>query len=108
EGGDVVVRDAHLGSLIGRDPLPIVARNGGTEDVLTPGLPAVLARRDRDVREAQARHVDIVDAVGVRLWCGAQVRVATSRRHSPSRPGDLVRSLEPRLVQATVGGLPGE
>src|SRR5207248_10713137 len=60
------------------------------------------------ISQAAARPVDVGDPAGIRLRRGPQVRVATSRRHSPSRLGDLVRRLERRIMQAAVGGLPRE
>ena len=49
-----------------------------------------------------------MDAVGVRLRRGAQVRVAAPRAHSPGGLGELVRGCQRRVVEAAVGGLPGE
>src|SRR5207244_7892333 len=104
----VVVRDAHLGRLVGGDPLAVIAGNRGAQHVLAPGLPAILAGADRDIRQTEARHVDVVDAAGVRVRRGAQVRVAAPGPHSPGRLGELVRRLQRRVVQAAVRGLTGE
>src|SRR3989442_814122 len=108
EGHDVVVGDAHLGRLVGGDPLAVIAGNRGAQHVLAPGLPAILAGADRDIRQTEARHVDVVDAAGVRVRRGAQVRVATPGPHSPGRLGELVRRFQRRVVQPAVSGLPGE
>src|SRR5207249_6759256 len=84
-------RDAHLGRLVGGDPLAVIAGNRGAQHVLAPGLPAILAGADRDIRQTEARHVDVVDPAGVRVRRGAQVRVAAPGPHSPGRLGELVR-----------------
>src|SRR2546430_9558338 len=42
-------------------------------------------------------HVDVVDAAGVRVRRGAQVRVAAPGPHSPGRLGELVRRLQRRV-----------
>src|SRR5439155_17059845 len=79
EGDYVVVRDAYLGRLVGGDPLAVMAGDRGARDVLAPRHPAILAGADRDIRQAEARDVEVVKPVGVRLRRGAQVRIAAAR-----------------------------
>ena len=108
ERRDVVIGDAHLGRLVGGDPFAVIERNRGAGDVLGPGLPAILARAHRDIRQAQGRDVHVVDTVRVRLRRRAQVRVAAPRRHSAGGLGDLVRGVQRRVMQPAIGRFPGE
>src|SRR4029077_11411369 len=91
ERRDVVVGDADFGRLIGRDPFAVVAGNGGAQDVLAPGFPAVLAGGDCDARQAQARHVNVIDAARVGLRSDAEIGVAAPGPEAPGGLRDLVR-----------------
>src|SRR6266699_22347 len=71
-------------------------------------LPAILAGADRDIREAEARDVEVVEPVGVRLRRGAQIRIAAARTQSAERLRELVGGVQGRVVQAAVGRAPGQ
>ena len=82
EGGEVVIRDAHLARPVGGDPLAIVTRDRRSGRVELPGCAAVGARAHVDVGEAEARDVDVVEAAFVLDRGGRQVGIAAARRES--------------------------
>src|SRR4029077_17374491 len=108
ERPDVVVRESDFGRLIGGDPLAVVAGNGGAQDVLAPGLPAVLAGAHRNIREAETRHVEVVDAARVCLRGDAEGGVPAPVCEAPGRLGDLFWRRQRRVMQPAVSGLPRE
>ena len=81
EGGDVVIRDADLAGPVRCDPFAIVAGDRRTGRIQRPGVAAVGARADIDVRQAEAGDVDVVPAAAVLPRSGCQVGVAPALLH---------------------------
>ena len=106
-GGDVVVRRAHLGATVGREPLPVVEGDLRAGGIQPPVAPPVGARAHVDVREAQARDVDVVEAARVLHRGHSQVGVAAAGSERVPRTRAFVRRRERAKVASAVARDPG-
>ena len=76
----VVVADADLVVRVSGDPLTVVDRLWRRHRVELPRRAAVGRRRDVDVRERQARDVDVVEAGCILVRCNREIGVAAAGR----------------------------